>query len=299
MSRHTANRVNLPASRYGRSRPNWGSSGSGLADSAPGRLLRSASTFLRDGGKGACAGLARRCRHAVRRPWLRLCRDCRVSLRLCAHPCAALARTELLRRTAPTAPMYHPALPGPPAWGCFTAPPFQTEVAAEALLGMLSTNIFWVRGTAALLTHDTTRQVPRGSRAPGTAESEASPTLGRDARSASGTCWTTPSSRTTPTARCASWCVPPCGARGEPQLTRAQIIAGTLGLYFTDSLYEPEREPAPPKHARAHEGTRLRRPLEPPAAADDDDNELLPLTNASTSLGCVATGCRACDHGRG
>ena len=162
MSRHTANRVNLPASRYGRSRPNWGSSGSGLADSAPGRLLRSASTFLRDGGKGACAGLARRCRHAVRRPWLRPCRDCRVSLRLCAHPCAALARTELLRRTAPTAPMYHPALPGPPAWGCFTAPPFQAEVAAEALLGMLSTNIFWVRGTAALLTHDTTRQVPRG-----------------------------------------------------------------------------------------------------------------------------------------
>jgi hypothetical protein len=40
--------------------------------------------------------------------------------------------------------MYHPALPGPPAWGCFTAPPFQAEVAAEALLGMLSTNIFWV-----------------------------------------------------------------------------------------------------------------------------------------------------------
>ena len=55
MSRHTSNRVNLPASRYGRSRPHWGSSGSGLADSAPGRLLRSASTFLRDGGKGACA----------------------------------------------------------------------------------------------------------------------------------------------------------------------------------------------------------------------------------------------------
>jgi hypothetical protein len=60
MSRHTSNRVNLPASRYGRSRPNFGGSGSGLdlRDSAPGRLLRSASTFLRDGGKGACASLA-------------------------------------------------------------------------------------------------------------------------------------------------------------------------------------------------------------------------------------------------
>ena len=75
---------------------------------------------------------------------LRLCCNRRASLRLCAQACAALARAELLRRTAPTAPMYHPAMPGPPAWGCFTAPPCQAEVAAEALLGMLFTNIFWV-----------------------------------------------------------------------------------------------------------------------------------------------------------
>lgn len=79
--------------------------------------------------------------HGVRRSRLLLGRNCRLSWRLALS--RALAHAELLRRTAPTAPMYHPALPGPPAWGCFTAPPFQAEVAAEALLGMLSTNIFW------------------------------------------------------------------------------------------------------------------------------------------------------------
>jgi hypothetical protein len=41
-------------------------------------------------------------------------------------------------------PLHHPDLPGPPAWGCFTSPPFQLRVAAEAMLGMLFANLFWV-----------------------------------------------------------------------------------------------------------------------------------------------------------
>jgi hypothetical protein len=166
---------------------------------------------------------------------------------LAPRVCADSARAELLRRTAPTAPMYHPSLPGPPAWGCFTAPPFQKDVAAEALLGMLSTNIFWV-GLWDLLDNtifpnDTNGQMMFLVRARSRAALE------------------------------------------RPADVAAQIVAGIVGLFFTDSLYEPEVELRPPPRADA--GRRLRGPLEAPNAGGDSDDELLPLTNAK--LGCAAS----------
>ena len=82
-------------------------------------------------------------------------------------------------------------------------------------------------------------------------------------------------------------------------LRAPQIVAGTLGLYLTDSLYEPENEPPQAQQTRANEGTRLRRPLEPPGAAGDSDDERLPLTNTNTSIGCGASGFRVlCCHAR-
>jgi hypothetical protein len=143
--------------------------------------------------------------------------------------------------------MYHPSLPGPPAWGCFTAPPFQKDVAAEALLGMLSTNIFWV-GLWDLLDNtifpnDTNGQMLFLVRARAQ------------------------------------------GCAGATADAGVQIVAGVVGLYFTDSLYEPEIEPRPPPRADA--GRRLRGPLEAPNAGGDSDDELLPLTNAR--LGCAAS----------
>jgi hypothetical protein len=77
----------------------------------------------------------------------------RAALRASALPPAAArlrsaerarACAELLRRTSAPVPLHHPELPGPPAWGPFTSPPFQVDVAAEALLGMLFANLFWV-----------------------------------------------------------------------------------------------------------------------------------------------------------
>ena len=63
-------------------------------------------------------------------------------------------------------------------------------------------------------------------------------------------------------------------------------MTGIVGLYFTDSLYEPESELTPQRSADA--GTRLRKPLEPPGAVSgDSDDELLPLR--ATSLGCAAS----------
>lgn len=74
-------------------------------------------------------------------------------------------------------------------------------------------------------------------------------------------------------------------------------MTGTVGLYLTDSLYEPEEEAPPPRRGRAEEGVRLRRPLEPPppdAFGDDSDDELQPLT-ASVRWAAPMPPRRACE----
>ena len=94
----------------------------------------------------------------------------------------------------------------PPPYFCFTVPRFHLLPAMEALLGLLFANLFWV-GLWDLL--DTT-----------IFPFDSSPAMFALVR--------------TPAQACA------------PSLTAPQVVLGTVGMYFTNALYDPVPERAAP-----------------------------------------------------